>query len=121
MKVESADDGHLTLTGFNSPGLAAPEGLVLDSIQLLAAALASCTWTTLATYGERFDADATDISIAVRWSLAQQPKRVGRMDLDVSWPSLPTSRLDAATRAARFCTLHATLTHGAEVETFVDH
>ncbi|MEM7404468.1 MAG: OsmC family protein [Pseudomonadota bacterium] len=120
MNIESVEEQALVLSDVGAAGLRVPENVSLDSIQLLAAAVASCTWTTLATYGERFGAGANDIRIAVRWSLADQPKRVARMDLDVTWPSLPASRLDAATRAARYCTLHATLTHGAEVETFVD-
>ena len=119
MQVSNINADAITVTEIGAPGLVADGEL--DSVQLLACSIASCTWTTLSTYGMRFDADAADAAITVRWSMADKPKRVGTMSLDVSWPSLPDSRLDAATRAARHCTIHATLAHGVEVDTFVDH
>jgi uncharacterized OsmC-like protein len=121
MRVTATTAESITLTEIGAGGLRIDGDLMLDSVQLLACSIASCTWTTLATYGARFDASAQDMSITVRWSMGDKPKRVATMALDVSWPSLPDSRLDAATRAARHCTIHATLAQGVEVDTFVDH
>ena len=118
MKVSLISETEIAVSALNQPGL---EGAALDSVQLLACAIASCTHVTLATYGERFDTSADDMHIIVKWHLGSGPKRVEAVNLDVHWPSLPESRLDAATRAAKHCTLHATLSHGAEVDTFVDH
>jgi uncharacterized OsmC-like protein len=121
MLISDVAQSGLTLRQIGAVGMQMPAQTHLDAVQLLACALASCTWTTLATYGERFDTSADDIEIKVRWALGDGPKRVATMSLDISWPSLLESRLDAATRAARHCTIHATLTHGCEVDAFVDH
>ncbi len=120
MLIENLAETELTLRQIGQDGLVLPPGAHLDAVQLLACALGSCTWTTMSTYGERFDTSAQDIEIRVRWALGEAPKRVAKMSLDIRWPSLPESRLDAATRAARHCTIHATLSHGCEVDAFVD-
>ena len=121
MIIDNPSETELTLRQIGRSGLTLPADAHLDAVQLLACALGSCTWTTMATYGERFDTSADDIEIRVRWALGEGPKRVASMSLDIRWPSLPESRLDAATRAAKHCTIHATLSHGCEVDAFVDH
>jgi uncharacterized OsmC-like protein len=120
MVISDIAESGLTIRQVGAAGLQIPDDSHLDAVQLLACALGSCTWATLATYGQRFDRSADDIEIKVRWALGDGPKRVATMSLDISWPSLPESRLDAATRAARHCTIHATLAHGCEVDAFVD-
>jgi putative redox protein len=47
----------------------------------------------------------------VRWTFADDPHRVGSMQLIFTWPSLPANRLPAAKRVAETCTIHATLMH----------
>lgn len=121
MVISEVGESGLTLRRIGAAGLETPATTHLDAVHLLACALGSCTWTTLATYGERFDTSADDVEIKVRWALGDGPKRVASMSLDITWPSLPESRLDAATRAARHCTIHATLSHSCEVDVFVDH
>ena len=91
------------------------------AMQMFAAAVAMCTHAVLASYGQRCGAPADGIRIRVRWRYAERPKRIESLDMDVRWPQLPDSRLDAATRAAHQCTLHNTLGHGVEVSTLVDH
>lgn len=117
MKVYVKSETAISVAAINEPGL---EGDALDSVQLLACSIASCTYATLATYGQRFDANGDDMRIDVGWKMGTGPKRVESMSLDVHWPSLPESRLDAATRAAKHCTIHASLSHGVDVDTFVD-
>jgi len=120
MVISDVAEFGLTIRQIGTAGMQMPAETHLDAVQLLACALGSCTWTTLSTYGERFDTSADDVEIKVRWAMGDGPKRVASMSLDISWPSLPESRLDAATRAARHCTIHATLSHGCEVDAFVD-
>ena len=57
----------------------------------------------------------------VQMTVDGRPKRVTAITVDVKWPSLPESRLDAATRAARHCTMHATLGDVVEIDVLVDH
>jgi hypothetical protein len=52
-----------------------------------------------------------DLVLEVSWTFAEKPHRVETLALDISWPSLPASRLEAAKRAAALCTVHVTLEH----------
>jgi uncharacterized OsmC-like protein len=96
--------------------------LHFGSIQMFITSLAQCTFSVLASYGERFGTSADDITIRMQWTYAERPRRrIAAISMQVHWPSLPESRLDAATRAARYCTLHNTLQEGLEAETLVTH
>ncbi|MBT6273219.1 MAG: hypothetical protein HOI95_03700 [Chromatiales bacterium] len=119
VKVEIEAEDKVRVSSLHESGIAAEP--FVDSIALLACALAQCTFGVLRTYGERMDLDGHDMVFVVSWVLVPGPKRVGKMSMDVHWPSLPDSRLDAATRAARHCPVHNTLTREMDVDVFVDH
>ena len=110
---------EVRISQLHEPGV--PAEPFVDSVGLLACALAQCTFTVLKTYGERLSLDGADVSVVIRWQMATGPKRVGGMSMDVHWPSLPESRLDAATRAAKHCPVHHSLAHEMDVDVFVDH
>lgn len=115
----STDDSiRLTATGPElsfEPG----EAETLSPFHLLAASLAACTYSVLHSYGEHARIPLDDLSIDVSWELGGNPFRVTRMDMALEWPSLPSSRREAARRAAAQCTIHHTLQHGSPVDTRV--
>jgi uncharacterized OsmC-like protein len=78
---------------------------------MLGSSLAACTFSVLAAWGERAKFGLDDLVLEVWWTFAEKPHRVDQLGLDIHWPSLPASRLEAAKRAAALCTVHQTLEH----------
>jgi uncharacterized OsmC-like protein len=76
---------------------------------MLASGLATCTYSVLASWGTHAKLPVDDLSIEVGWKFAEEPHRVGELNVDVIWPSLPAERRTAATRAAALCTVSKTL------------
>ena len=86
---------------------------------MLGGSLAACTYSTLASWAQNAKLTFTDLVIEVGWAFAEKPHRVGAMTLELTWPSLPATRLEAAKRAAALCTVHQTLHHLPEMTTVV--
>jgi uncharacterized OsmC-like protein len=78
---------------------------------MLASGLAYCTFSVLASWASHAGLEVDDLTIEVRWSFVDNPHRVGSMDMQFNWPSLPQKRLEAARRVAQLCAIHATLQH----------
>lgn len=76
---------------------------------MLASSLAYCTFSVMASWATHAGLVADDLTIEVRWTFADDPHRVGCMDLRFSWPSLPAKRLEGAKRVAEMCAVHSTL------------
>jgi len=89
------------------------------ALQMFATSLALCTYSMLDSYGEQIDITGEAIRIRVRWHYAEEPLRVERIEMAITWPGLPPSRLEAAKRAAGHCTLHNTLARPPQVSTEV--
>jgi uncharacterized OsmC-like protein len=97
------DDGALTIE-------AASPDLSYSPFHMLAS-LAYCTFSVLYAWAENAGLQANDVVLDVGWEFADDPHRVGRIDLRFTWPSLPANRMAAAERVAELCTIHATLLH----------
>jgi uncharacterized OsmC-like protein len=82
---------------------------------MFASGLATCTFGVLQSWGSNVGLSADDLVIDVSWSFAENPHRVGSMELTYEWPSLPPERAKVAQRVAELCPLHKTLTHSPEV------
>ena len=78
---------------------------------MLGSSLAFCTFSVMYSWATHVKLSVDDLSIDVSWEFAEDPHRVGRMDMTFDWPSLPAKRVNAAKRAAELCTVHATLHH----------
>lgn len=79
---------------------------------MLASALATCTFSVLYSWATHANLPgAEEITMDVKWTFADDPHRVGSMELTFDWPGLPPKRLEAARRVAEMCTVHATLMH----------
>lgn len=78
---------------------------------MLAGGLAYCTFSVLYAWATHAKLNASDLTLEVKWTFAENPHRVGAMDVRFTWPSLPANRLEAAKRVSEMCTIHATLQH----------
>jgi uncharacterized OsmC-like protein len=116
--LESEDSIRLTVDGAELAVEAEGE-VTLSPFHLLAASLALCTWSVLATWGRQAGLPVEGLELGVRWSFGGDPVRVSDVELDVVWPSLPPARRAAARRAAAHCTVHHTLEAGTRLETRV--
>ena len=77
--------------------------------QMLASGLAVCTFGVLQSWASNAGVSADDLVIDVSWSFAENPHRVGAMELTYQWPSLPPERARVAQRVAELCPVHKTL------------
>ena len=84
---------------------------------MLGSALAYCTFSVLYSWASNTDLDVSDLRIRVSWEFADNPHRVGQLQMQLNWPSLPEPRQAAAQRAATLCAVHATLSHTVPIET----
>ena len=92
---------------------------VYSSFHMLGSGLAFCTYSVLASWASHAKLNSDDIVIEVRWTFAEDPHRVGEIDMKVEWPSLPSVRQSAAQRVADMCAVHATLAHPPKLSTTV--
>ena len=83
----------------------------MSPFHMLAAGLASCTFSVLHSWAEHAKLDAAPLAVDVAWTFAEQPHRVGAMTVTLRWPGLPADRQAAAKRAAALCAVHKTLEH----------
>lgn len=82
---------------------------------MLGSAVAVCTFSTIASWAARAKLEVADLVVEVGWRFVEQPHRVGAFTVDLTWPSLPPARLEAAKRAASLCPVHQTLHHPPEI------
>jgi len=90
---------------------AASTAQTYSPFHMLASSLAYRTFSVMYAWATHVGLVTDDLAIEVRWTFADDPHRVGSMDLRFSWPSLPAKRLEAARRVAEMCAVHATLQH----------
>ena len=118
MKILLDGDEHIRL----EPG---PPPLTIEadradrsysSFQMLASALATCSWSVLASWAEQAELDTTGLAIDVRWEFVDDPHRVGRMQVELDWPGLPEARKEAARRVMSLCAVHQTLHHSPRID-----
>ncbi len=93
---------------------------VYSPFQMLASGFAFCTDSVMRSWASNAKLSADDLTIEVRWKFADNPHRVGKMELKVLWPSLSENRVAAAERVAELCAIHATLTHPPEITTRIE-
>lgn len=119
--MNSAED--LDISDFNRPGINIesrdPEAHY-SAMQMFATSLALCTYSVLASYAEQIQVKADNLAVHMQWRYGQQPFRIDHIEMEIDWPELPESRLEAARRAAEMCTLHNTLAQPPELVTRVN-
>ncbi|HEY0019847.1 MAG TPA: OsmC family protein [Longimicrobium sp.] len=122
MKITLLSEDRIRLDGGAGPLSVEADSAEMQysPFHMMASGLATCTYSVLASWGTHAKLPVEDLAIEVGWTFAEEPHRVGSMDVDVVWPSLPPERRNAAVRAAGLCTVKKTLemppTVGVEVK-----
>lgn len=121
MEIHIRSDDRIRLTEAE-PGFIIDPGDsdTVSPFHLLAASLATCTYSVLHSYGQHAKIPLEGLAIDVAWELGGDPFRVTEVEMALHWPDLPDARRAAAERAAAQCTIHHTLAHGATVRTRVE-
>jgi len=79
--------------------------------ELLMASLGSCVGSVLVYFAERHDIPLEGMRIDMDWAIAENPRRIGRIDVTVSLPAaVPKDQYAALERVAHACLIHNTLT-----------
>ena len=96
------------------------DGEGFGALQMFAASLVLCTAAVLDGYARGvLKKDVRNLSLRARWQYAEDPYRVGRIDVTVRWPDVPEDRMKAVERAVKACTVHRTLEHPPTITTEV--
>lgn len=121
MKITLLSDDRIRLDGRAGPMTIEAESAetTYSPFHMLASSLATCTYSVLQSWATNAKIPADDLSIEVGWTFAEDPHRVGTMEVDLQWASLPENRRAAAQRVADLCTVKVTLKQPPEVTTAV--
>lgn len=115
--VLEAEDSIRLLAGGAELVLEGGPDVGMSPFHLLAAALATCTWSVLEGWAREAGLGTEALAIMVGWDLGGDPVRVSNLRMQVAWPGLPAGREAAARRVASHCTIHHTLELGTRVST----
>jgi putative redox protein len=81
-------------------------------VELLAGSLGACIAMMVQRYLVTCDHADGDVGVSLTVELADQPKRIGGIVVDVELPDgVPESRREAIRRVAEQCVIHETLRH----------
>lgn len=97
------------------------DGSSFSPTDLLASSLGACAVTILAIVGERLSLDMTAMRFSVTKEMADQPRRIKKLTLEITMPAnLTEAQSSKLERAAKTCPVLATLSPEVEVAlTFV--
>jgi putative redox protein len=102
---------HHQVTSDMSPGDGGGDA-GLAPVELLAGSLGACIAMMVQRYCDTCGHGAGDVAVSLTVELADQPKRVAGLVVDVELPEgMPESRRDAVRRVAEQCVIHETLMH----------
>ncbi len=122
MKIQLSGDKQLEMSHFEEEGLDISSNnpaLYFSALAMFVASLGRCTYATLAVYGDRQDIDPETIHMKLSWQFTENPTRYQKIIMDIFWEPLPDSRIKAAQRVARQCTIHNSIHDCVEIETRV--
>lgn len=123
MKIIMHGESDLTVSHLHEPGqeIEVDDGIHAhySAMQMFATSLALCTLSVVASYAERLEVGIENLQARMKWDYVEDPYRIGSIDMELTWPEVPESRLKAVERAAAQCTIHNTLHHPPEIETRV--
>jgi uncharacterized OsmC-like protein len=86
-------------------------------VELLAGSLGACIAMMVQRYCHTCGHAAGDVGVSLTVELADQPKRISGIVVDVELPEgVPESRREAVRRVAEQCVIHGTLTHPPRVD-----
>jgi uncharacterized OsmC-like protein len=113
MKITLLTDESLRLEDDGGPlTIEAPTAdQAYSPFHMMASGLALCTFSVLHSWATNVKLEVRGLAIEVKWEFADKPHRVGAYAVTLRWPGLPLERRETALRAAKLCTVHATLEH----------
>ena len=113
MKITLLTDESLRLEDDGGPlTIEAPTAdQAYSPFHMMASGLALCTFSVLHSWATNVKLEVRGLVIEVKWEFADKPHRVGSYAVTLRWPGLPPERREVALRAAKLCTVHATLEH----------
>lgn len=119
MKIVLLSDERIRLEGSSGPLTIEADrpDAQYSPFHMLASALGACELSVLSSWAEHARLDASNLALEIGWSFADNPKRLGEIDVTIVWPSLPAERRDAAIRAAHLCAIHNTLSNPPTIRT----
>ncbi|MBF0252726.1 MAG: OsmC family protein [Candidatus Omnitrophica bacterium] len=85
--------------------------------ELFIASIASCMGTFVAKYLKTIDVDAQGLAINVDYDFADDPRRIGKIDIQINIPKneKAQTRIDVIKRSAEQCPMHNTLHFPPEI------
>jgi uncharacterized OsmC-like protein len=121
MKITLTSEDSIRLEPLPGPMTieAESEDQLYSPFHMMGSGLAFCTYSVLASWASHAKLNSDDIVVDVHWTFADDPHRVGQIDIKVEWPSLPPQRQAAAKRVADMCAIHATFEHPPALTTDV--
>jgi uncharacterized OsmC-like protein len=125
VKIVLESETTLRVSGAETVSIEAEgEDVSFSPFHMVAAGLATCTFSVLYTWAMHAHLDAVDLEVAVAWQFGGgdgtgEPARVERYEVRLIWPALPEQRHAAARKAAAQCTVHNTLEQGTSVDVAV--
>jgi putative redox protein len=88
----------------------------MSPVELFVGSLASCVGYFVARYCARHQIPCEGFTIEAGWTFAEQPHRVGAVDLRVNVPAVLTpEQLDKLLKVAHGCTVHQSLASSPKV------
>jgi uncharacterized OsmC-like protein len=85
--------------------------------ELLASTLGACVAMMVQAYCDTHGYTDGDVGASLTLELAENPKRIAGIVIDVDLPEgFPEDRLDAVRRVAEQCVIHGTLSHPPRVD-----
>ncbi len=92
----------------------------MGPVELFVGSLASCVGYFVARYCARHQIHAEGFTIDAEWVFAEQPHRVGGIELRLNLPAkLTSSQQQALLKVAHSCTVHQSLTVPPKVEIYL--
>jgi uncharacterized OsmC-like protein len=89
----------------------------MSPVELFVGSLASCVGYFVARYCARHQIPCEGFTVEADWTFAEQPHRVGSVDLQLSLPAaLTPSQQQALLKVAHGCTVHQSLVVAPKVE-----
>jgi uncharacterized OsmC-like protein len=123
MRITLHGESDLTVSHLHEPDqeIDVDEGVHAhySAMQMFGVSLGLCTMSVLASYADQLEIGIQNMKARVKWDYVEDPYRIGSIDMEVTWPEVPESRLRAVERAAGQCTIHNTLHHPPEMSTTV--
>lgn len=119
MKIVLLSDERIRVEGSSGPLTIEADrpDAQYSPFHMLASALGACELSVLSSWAEHAHLDASGLALEIAWGFADDPKRVGEIDVTIVWPLLPAERRNAAVRAAHLCAIHNTLSNPPTIRT----